>query len=204
MIIRKNLLAIVAVAAVVTLGLTSCESWLDYNETEEPQISYLTRDAEFEAKSVIAKHFTGGIYSDGKNHENFFLEFVGANRSGVQDVLILDLLAPEGHTDLAGEYTVGYAGDFVALSMYTVLDQTTGIYYTGGSYYGEAKNNYITDYYGFLTEGKVTITLLEEGVYNVVVDAKSELPTIKMTYTGAIEFKKPGEGSKPEEEEKTE
>ena len=70
---------------------------------------------------------------------------------------------------------------------------STGVYYSSGSYYGEAENNYLTDYYGFLTAGKVTITQPEAGTYHVVVDAKSVFTTVKMTYTGAIDIKAVGD-----------
>lgn len=168
-------------------GLCSCDSWLDGEENETP-LSNLAKDVDFVATSVVAQRFTG-VYADYKTKDNYFLEFASDDRSGVRDVLVLELLTPVGQSSLVGEYTVGYEGERIVLSKYDVVDQTTGIFYTSGSFYAEAKNNFLTDYYGYLTEGTVTITLLEDDIYNVVVDAKSVLPTIRMTYTGKIEPK---------------
>lgn len=186
--ITKRIANGLLVAILVVVGLCSCDSWLTSEETHT-QLSYLTRDVDFVATSVTANHLTTSGADGTQPKEHFFLEFVGDNRSGVRDVLALDLLAPQGATTPAGEYVVGYEGEYVALSKYDVVDQTTGVFYTSGSFYAEAKNNFLTDYYGFLTEGTVTITQLEDGTYNVAVDAKSVLPTIKMTYTGKIELK---------------
>lgn len=170
------------IAAVAALGMTSCESLLG-GEGGEVGLSYLEKDVDFEAVSVTAKRFSG-IASTFQNYDNFTFEFVGADRSGVKDVLTLDLLAPKGTTDPAGEYVVGYGGDFVALSRYDVLDPTTNISYSGGSFYAEAMGGHISNYYGFLTEGRITISREGENEYRVVVNAKSMEHSVQMTYAG--------------------
>lgn len=188
----KRALQRLCVALFASLGLSSCESWLLGEEESNNQLSYLTTDVEFVATTLTARHLTGSVFN-GVAKENFFLEFVGDEREGVKDVLILDLLAPKGTQSVAGEYAVGYEGDYIALSRYDLVDQKTGNIYTGGSFYAEAKGNYLTEYFGYLTGGKVTISQLEEGIYQVVVDALSVERTVKMTYTGKIEFVTPKE-----------
>lgn len=182
--IVKRILNFFAAAVLATAMLTSCEGWLEYEETNT-QISYLTKDVEFVAESASATHLKG-VYASYNSCENFFLELVGTLRDGVQDVILLDLLAPANTPLPTGTFNVGYEGDFIALSRYDVMDQATGTLYTGGCYYGEARNNYLTDYYGFLTEGEVRISLDEEGEYHIEVDAKSVTHTVKMTYEGAM------------------
>ena len=115
--------------------------------------------------------------------------------------MILDLLAPSGTTTPVGTFTVGYSGNYIALSRYDVKDEISGLFYTGGCFYGEARDNFMTNYFGFLTEGEVVITLTEEGEYRVEVDAKSVVPTIKMTYTGEITFKQADSEGKASEEQ---
>ncbi len=184
--IMKRVKSIWAVVVLVALGFTSCNSWLDMEGEDDNQLSYLTSDVDFVAESVIAKHYPNSNMN-GREYEKFFFEFVGADRSGKKDVMVLDLLAPDGTEIPTGVYEVGYTGDYVALSRYDVPD-STGVYYSCGSYYGEAENNFLTDYYGFLTAGKVTILQPEAGTYQVEVDAKSLFTTVKMTYTGAIKI----------------
>lgn len=186
--IMKGRLWLWLMACAMLLGLDGCNEWLGEEEFEQ-EISFLTRDVDFVATSVNAKKYSG-IYANYKSSENFFFQFLGDEReNGVRDVMHLDLIAPAGTVDPVGTYTVGYSGDYVALSRYDVVDQTSGMFYTGGSYYGEARGGYMSDYYGFLTEGKVVISRTAEGIYTVEVDAKSALPTVKMTYAGAITFK---------------
>lgn len=170
-----------------TVGLWSCDSLLGEEESGSG-LSSLTKDAEFVATSAVAQHHPDSSVNN-ELRENFLLEFVGAEQAGVCDVLILDLLAPDGAESLVGEYVVGYEGDFVALSRYDSKDPNTGLLYSGGSLYAEAKNGYLTDYFGYLTKGTITIQQLEDGTYNVAVDAKSVYHTIKMTYTGKIELR---------------
>lgn len=170
------------IAVSVALGMTSCESLLG-GEENEVGLSYLVEDVEFEAVSVTVKRFSGA-YSNFQACDNFTFEFVGVDRSGIKDVLTLDLLAPEGTTDPSGEYIVGYSGDFVALSRYDVVDPSTNAAYSGGSFYAEARGGYISNYYGFLTEGRITISKVSENEYRVVVNTKSMEHSVKMTYTG--------------------
>ncbi len=184
----KRVVAGLVALLFATVGLWSCDSLLG-EEEGVGGLSNLTKDVEFVATSVIAKHNTNSIINN-ESCENFFLEFVGANRAGgFKDVIMLDLLAPRGAESLVGEYVVGYEGDYVALSRYDFVDQSTGSLFVGGSMYAEAKNNYLTDYFGYLTKGEVTITQSADGSYNVIVDAKSVYRTIKMTYTGKIELR---------------
>lgn len=186
MIGKKMMMSVVAVAMMLT-SLTSCTSWLD-DVNDDNEVPVLTRDASFVAESVIAKHYSG-VYLNYKDYENFFFEFVGAESDdGKRDVVVLDLLAPEGTTVPTGTFTVSYSGDYIALPVYDIVDAGTNMRYRGGSYYGVAENGYIGDEYGFFTSGEVRISIDEEANYTVEVDVKSNLPTIQMTYTGPIKF----------------
>ncbi len=187
----RRIVGLLGLLLVVMVAMTSCDSWLEGAESEA-SLSNLTEDVDFEAESVVGNHFSG-VYASYKSSENFFLEFVGAEREGVKDVLVLDLIAPQGTKTIEGEYVVGYQGDYIALSRYDVVDQTTGMFFSGGSFYAEAIGNRLTDYMGFLTEGRVTISRIEEGNYQVVVDAKSELHTVKMTYSGTVPIRENGQ-----------
>lgn len=198
MIVKRDLCHLL-VALLIMVGLCGCNKWLSENEPQQ-EVSVLTEDVEFVAQSVTA-HRNSGIYAEYKGMENFFFEFVGEQRGGVCDVMILDLLAPSGTTTPVGTFTVGYSGNYIALSRYDVKDEISGLFYTGGCFYGEARDNFMTNYFGFLTEGEVVITLTEEGEYRVEVDAKSVVPTIKMTYTGEITFKQADSEGKASEEQ---
>lgn len=180
-----------AIAIVAALSFSACDSWLDVDEPEDI-VSSLTKSVNFTAKNVVCKHFEA-IYADYPTHDSFIFELTSDLVGARRDAIILDLLVPKGTEDFVGEYTVGYEGDYIALSKFNIYDPTTGIHYTAGSYYGMALNGYITDYYGFLTEGVVTITRTNEetaeaaNIYTIEVDAKSLAHTVKMTYTGPIE-----------------
>lgn len=173
------------VALMMALSVSACDEWLDVEDMEQP-ISTLTQDVNFTAEKVICKRFDN-IYADFHRQDNFFLEMTATREDGQQDVMILDLLLPDGKATPEGEYKVGYAGNYIALSKMDLYDPGSGMMYMGGSYYGTAKEGYITDYYGFLTEGKVIISSLE-GEYFVTVDAMSEEHKIYVYYHGPLEI----------------
>lgn len=176
----------IAATMIVALCVSACDGWLDV-ETPENKISYLTEDVNFTAESVIFKRYEG-IYANYPEHANYFMELHGPKRDdGTMDAMILDLLVPKDNISPVGEYAVGYAGKYVALSHFEVYDPMTGFQYYGGCYYGLARDGYIGDYYGFLTEGKVTISELE-GNYYVTVDAKSEEYNVYVHYQGPLEL----------------
>ena len=183
---RKSLRVVLLVAL---MGSTSgCDRLLETDPAEN-NITHLTQNVDFDAKSALCKHFAGEE-SMFPERENYVIELLGSEGS-VRDAMILDLLAPKGHTTPVGIYTVGSKGDYLALPKYDLVDGTTGIIYMGGSYYGRAVDGYIKDYFGFLTEGSVTIEAMEEGGYSVVVDAKSSDYTIDVHYEGEMTFVQP-------------
>lgn len=179
----KRVFLYVALVATLSLSMTACDSFLEVEQPED-KVSYLTKDVNFAATSIICKHFTE-LYMQYPYHENYFIELLGDEVDGVRDVMILDLLVPEDNPVLEAEYKVGYDGKFVALSKYDVFDPTTGFQYMGGCYYGRAVDGYIRDYYGFLTEGTVRITSLD-GVYHIDVNAMSLEHEIKVQYSGPL------------------
>lgn len=169
---------------VALMGVASgCDGLLE-SDPAENNITNISQDVDFEAKSATYKHFSGEN-SYYPQRENFVIELLGSEGS-VRDAMILDLLTPKGQTTPVGRYIVGSKGDYLALPKYDVLDSTTGLLYMGGSYYGRAVGGYIKDYFGFLTEGEVNICALADGGYSVVVDGKSGNYTIKVRYEGEI------------------
>lgn len=175
----------VAAALIVALGVSSCEGWLDVENYQEP-VSTLTKDVNFVAESVICKRFDN-IYLNYRDYDNFSIELTSKDNNGEKEVMILDLLLPDGTASPEGEYQVGYAGKYIALSKFDLIDPATGFQYWGGSYYGVAKDGYIGDYYGFLTEGKVSVSTLE-GQYYITVDAKSEAHNVYVYYHGPLDI----------------
>lgn len=175
-------------AIMLLTSMTACSEWLEEPEVEV-EISRLDRDAEFVATNVICKRFEG-VYASYPKGVNYFFELTNEAVDGLQQVMILDLVAPEGSTSFDGEYIVGYEGKYIALSRFDVFDPNTGLQYMGGTYYATAKNGFITDYYGFLTEGKVLIYTIE-GVTHIVVDGKSLDRTVKVKYEGEVEVTLP-------------
>lgn len=182
--IMKRVLSILA-AVIVALGFSACDGLLDV-ENYEPKFSTLTEDANFTPESAMCKIFEG-IYADYPKHTNLMFELVGPEVDGENEVMILDLLLPEVSTTYSGEYKVGFSGDHIALPQINLMDPSTGMIYQGGCYYGVAKNGLVGDYYGFLTEGKVIISQLEDD-YFITVDAKSVEHNIYVHYQGPVEF----------------
>lgn len=183
MIMKK--MKMVVASVLLTLGLASCDGLLDV-ENYEPNFSTLTEDVNFTAESVVCKKFDS-IYADYPKHTNLFLELAGPEKEGIKEVMILDLLLPELKASYDGEYKVGFSGDYIALPQINLLDPSNGMTYQGGCYYATAKNDILnSDYYGFLTEGKVIISSLED-TYYVTVEAKSEEHNIWVHYSGPME-----------------
>ena len=181
----KRLMIIFATLA-VALTMGGCDVWLDVEQEQVP-ISNLTKDVDFVATNIICKRYNS-IYAAYPNCDNFSIQLTSDEVEGEREVVILDLLVPKGTEKPDAEYIVGYGGEgikYVALSKYDVYDIHTGVQYMGGSYYGVAKNGSIDDYYGFFTEGRVQIYAIE-GTYHIIVDAKSEDRTVKMTYSGPL------------------
>ena len=178
-----------AMVVMMALGLSACEGWLDVEEMEQP-ISTLTENVNFTAEKVLCKRYDN-IYADYYRYDNFFLELTTTpNEDGEQQVMILDLLLPDGTATPEGEYQVGYVGNYIALSRLELFDPGSGMLYMGGSYYGTAREGFVTDYYGFLTEGKVIISSLD-GEYYVTVDAKSKEHKVYVYYHGPMEIIRP-------------
>ena len=185
---KKSLIAMFLVTlACVASG---CDSWLDPDPTDN-NITLITQNVDFEAQSATCKRFSGALINF-PERENFVIELLGKEGS-VRDAMILDLLAPKGAELPVGKFPVGQAGEYMALSRYDIMDSATGLFYMGGSYYGRVTDGFIKDYYGFLTEGEVNITLSEEGIYTIVVDAKSSNYTIKVRYEGEMTIIRPEE-----------
>ncbi len=185
MIMKKRVLAFLA-SAVVMLGLGACDGLLDV-ENYEQKISTLTENVHFKADAAICKRFDN-IYVNYPKHTNYFFELTGPkDENGEQEVMILDLMLPNVKIGPEGEYKVGYTGDYIALSKFDVVDSASGMFYTGGCCYGKAKNGIISDYYGYLTEGRVLISSLD-GEYYVTVEAKSEEHNIWVQYIGPLEI----------------
>lgn len=183
----KRILSILA-TLVATLTMVSCDEWLSIDDQPQDVISTLSKDVDFEATNVICKHFEK-IYGNYPNHDCFIFELTSDENNYQRDALILNLLVPHGTQTFVGEYAVGYDGDYIALSRFNIYDANSGVEYLTGSFYGRAIHGYIGDYYGFLTEGKVTITPeSEEGEYSIDVDAKSLERTVRTRYTGKVEI----------------
>lgn len=188
----KRFFIMVASALLMVGGFSSCDWLLDVEQYEQ-EISTLEESVNFVADDAICKYFTA-VYANYPNHNNFFFELTGpANEKGEQEVMILDLLLPKSKVEEGvdplpvGKYKVGYAGDYIALSKFDAMDTSTGMMFMGGCYYGVAKNGVISDYYGFLTEGEVEISVLD-GIYHITVDAKSEEYDVWVYYSGALEI----------------
>ena len=185
---KKSLIAMFLVAlACVASG---CDSWLEPDPTDN-NITLITQNVDFEAQSATCKRFSGALINF-PERENFVIELLGKEGS-VRDAMILDLLTPKGAELPVGKFPVGQADEYMALSRYDIMDSATGLFYMGGSYYGRVTDGFIKDYYGFLTEGEVNITLSEEGIYTIVVDAKSSNYTIKVRYEGEMTIIRPEE-----------
>ncbi len=180
-------------AAVVMLPLSGCNEWLEKNY-QDNNITRLHDDVDFVATSASFRHLTGA-YAEFKERENFFIELLGDPTGATRDAMILDLVAPKGATTPEGTYTVGFVGDYVALSRYDVVDENSGMVFFGGSYYGQAVNGIIKDYYGFLTTGTVVVTRVgEEGNnYTVRVAAYSGDYSVSVTFDGEFQFIEPEE-----------
>lgn len=182
---KKRVMMILA-SALMVVGLGACDDFLNV-ENYEQEISTLTENVNFKADKAICKRFED-IYANYPKHTNYFFELTGPkDEKGEQDVMILDLMLPEIKVGLEGEYKVGYTGDYIALSKFDVIDSASGMMYTGGCCYGKAKNGYISDYYGYLTEGRVLISSVD-GNYYVTVEAKSEEHTVWVQYIGPLEI----------------
>lgn len=179
-------MSIWAVAVVMIAGLSACDSLLDV-ENYEQEISTLTENVNFKADEAICKRFED-IYINYPNYANYFFELTGPkDENGEQEVMVLDLMLPKLKLSPEGEYKVGYSGDYIALSKFDVVDSVSGMFYTGGCCYGKAKNGIISDYYGYLTEGRVLISSVD-GEYYVTVEAKSEEHNIWVQYIGPLEI----------------
>lgn len=168
---------------VVALSTIACDGLLDMDDPEQ-DVSTLTEDVNFVAESVICKRFDN-VYADFYRYDNYFFEMVGEDKNGVKDVMILDLLVPDGTSSPVGEYKVGFVGNYIALAKLDLFDPNTGMLYYGGCYYGRADGGVVNEYYGFLTEGKVTISSLEDE-YFITVDAKSEEHNVYVYYHGPL------------------
>lgn len=184
--IMKRVMSILA-AMIVAVGLSACDGLLDV-EKYEPKFSTLTEDVNFTPESALGKTFDS-IYADYPKHTNLFFELVGPEVDGENEVMILDLLMPNNKVDYSGEYKVGFSGDYIALPQINLLNPANGMTYQGGCYYGIAKNGIVNDYYGFLTEGKVIISQLDD-TYYITVDGKSVEHNIYVHYQGPVEIVK--------------
>ena len=153
--------------------------------TPEEPFSNLTANVNLAAEEAYISY--GGAYWDDFamsslfNHESFYIELCGPYVGQEYEWMILDLLAPAGATGPEGTYTVGYSGDYIALS--SVYVDCGDSYLYGGSCYGFGFDE--EDPYADFESGTVKITKSGSN-YNIVVDAKCGSHTIKATYTGAL------------------
>lgn len=151
---------------------------------EEPY-SNLTANVNFTAEEAYIT-YGGGFWDDYAmpslfNHESFYIELYGPYVGEEYEWITLDLLAPAGATDPEGTYTVGYSGNYIALS--SVFIDCGDSYLYGGSCYGFGLDE--LDPYADFESGTVKITKSGSN-YNIVVDARCGAHTIKATYTGAL------------------
>ena len=155
-------------------------------KADEPY-SNLTSNVSFTAEEAYMESY--GDYWDGLgmsslyNHENFYIELYGPYVGDDFDWIVLDLLAPAGASTPEGTYTVGYSGDYIALSSVYVDCGNEDDSFWAGSCYGFGNSE--TSPYSDFESGTVKITKSGSN-YNIVVDAKCGAHTIKMTYTGAL------------------
>ena len=116
-------------------------------------------------------------------HEDFCIELYGPYVGEEYDWMVLELLAPAGATSPEGTYTVGYSGNYIALSsVYVDCGNENDSFYAGCCYgFGLDEEDPYSDF----ESGTVKITKSGSG-YNVTVDAKCGSHTIKATYTGEL------------------
>ena len=154
---------------------------------EDEPYSNLTANVNFTAEEAYMENY--GDYWDYLgmtslyNHENFYIEFCGPNVGDDYECIALDLLAPAGASTPEGTYTVGYSGDYIALSStYVDCGNEDDSFWAGCCYvFGDTETSPYADF----ESGTVKVTKNGSN-YNVVVDAKCGSHTIKMTYTGAL------------------
>lgn len=155
--------------------------------TIEKPFSNLTANVNFVAEEAYI--IEGGSFWDDYampslfNHESFYIELYGPYVGEDYEWMVLDLLAPDGATTPEGTYTVGYSGNYIALSSVRIDYGGENNYSYAGSCYGFGIDE--EDLYADFESGTVKITKSGSG-YNVVVDAKCGSHTIKATYTGAL------------------
>lgn len=153
----------------------------------EPVYSNLTTNATLQVEEGYMESL-GGYWDDYGlaslyGHENFYIELYGPYVGEDYGYIVLDLLAPAGATTPEGTYTVGYSGQYIALSsVYVDCGSEDDSFYAGCCYgFGEGETNSYADF----ESGTVKITKSGSN-YTVVVDAKCGAHTIKANYTGSL------------------